>query len=58
MEATDSVGQQGCLPVIQVPTAPTAPQGFRPRKQLVLLSKAGVPWGAASRSTQAWVWLD
>ena len=58
MEAIDSVGQQGCLPVLQVPAAAAALQDFRQSGQPVLLGKVGVPWGAPSRSTQAWVWLD
>lgn len=41
MEAVDSVGQQGCLPVLQVPAAPAAPQDFRQRGQPVLLGKVG-----------------
>lgn len=67
MEAIDSVGQQGCLPVLQVPaapaasqvpTAPAAPRDFRQRGQPVLLGKVGIPWAAPGHSTQAWVWLD
>lgn len=58
MEAIDSVGQPGCLPVLQVPAAPAAPQGSGQRGQPALLGKAGIPWGAPSRSTRPWVWLD
>lgn len=43
MEA--SVGQQGCLPVPQVPAARAASQGVRQRGQPVFLGNVGIPQG-------------
>lgn len=43
MEA--SVGQQGCLPVPQVPAAHTASQGVRQRGQPVFLGNVGILQG-------------